>query len=130
MRVLQQRRPCAQRWLWPDCVKARNLLGSLHLLCFSLTHLSRGDWEIDREGEGGKTLVSPPPDSCGSVSPLPFTSSRPTLISHRSLFIYRDSCLASVFFISLSPSFSFSPTLRGGQEVEERRDGEKVTWLG
>lgn len=89
---------------------------------------------IDGEKEKYSCLPSTSvfPDSCGYLSPLcpshpPILGSFLTLAC---LFTGIPALCVRVSYLPLSPSFSFSPTLRGGQEVEERMDGEKVRWLG
>ena len=114
-------------------------------LCFSLTHLSTGDWGGKKEMDGERRERK---DSC-----LPSTFILPRLLwiclpsalhvlpslprfSHHPVYLQGllpcvcFSYLSLSFSLSLSPSLSFSPILRGGQKVEERRDGEKVRWLG
>ena len=144
--ALQRRRPCAQRWPCPDCAEARNLLGSLHLpLLFPDTSEHRRLRREERDGwreEGEKRLLSPfhlysPPTPvdlsplCPSRPPVP-----PSFLTPPCLFAGTPALrlfflsLPLFLSLSLSPSLSFSPILRGGQKVEERRDGEKVRWLG
>lgn len=63
--------PCPHWWPWPDCTEARNMLGSLHLLC-STWHI----WaeETRRVTERGEESCLPPTlillDCCGFLSPL------------------------------------------------------------
>lgn len=133
--ALQQRRPCAQRWPWPDCAEARNLLGSLHLLCFPLTHLTIGHW--DRKKKMGRkrrerTLVSLPPPfsplfSLTPVAMSPLCPSHPPIPpSFLTVFICRDFCCVSVFLISLSPSFLFSLRRSRGRGEEGWKKGQVV----
>lgn len=94
---------------------ARNLLGSLHLFCFSLTHLSIWEWEGKKEMGGGGS-----PTFHGCVSLLPS-------LPHISMYLQGILPCVWVSHRPLSPSL-FHFLLWEGQEVEERKDEEKVRW--
>lgn len=126
MGALQWRMPCAQWWAWPDCAEGRNLLGLLYLL----THLSRGGRERERKWKGEKTFSLQWPFSLDLSPFCPLTFSHPSLISQSGLVICKDSCLVSVFLISLSlpPSHFLPPCERRsrGRGEKEWREGQVV----
>lgn len=110
--------------------EARNLLGSLHLLCFSLTHLSIWDWERKKEIERRRRKDSRLPST--SIFPMtpvdvsPSCPSRPPISPsfHTVAYILAGipascPCVSSP---SLSPSFSPARRSRGRGE-EGRREG-------
>lgn len=99
--------------------EARNLLGSLHLLCFSLTHLSIWKWEGgERDGEeGGGVSYLPLFSPLVDVSP----SSHPSLTTQCSYIFVGNPALC----LNSPPPFSFSLVRRSrGRGEEGRREGQ------
>lgn len=132
MWVLRRRGPCAQRWPWPFCAEAMKPAGlTSPPLLFPDTSEQR---RLRERGRKDSCLPSTSlfPDSCGYLSPLcpSHPPIPPSFLTLACLFAGIPALCLCFLSPSLSPSFSFSPTLRGGQEVEEGRDGEKVRWLG